>query len=620
MNPCSKNSAENLQILEEQLQDSAWLPSHFLSQAAKKRNVLVIPEDETEVKIIDMNKATATHRKEYELLPGWEADQASARDDWAELLIVVDSESEDGKNLLDEALRVRLEDSSLKIVVLHNPPGRSGVSHLLENLRERNSKWPALSEHFTKGIHSLSSADFWQLRRTLLNEFGLSEGQRGLILNGRLVGPIPAASELDRDDFVQLLEYERSRRSRPVYAALEDMNLSHKINDPTTAARLISIITISTKSDVPEGIFEATSTVRVNAFEQWKTEHSAIITGNMDTALVQIVAALDPASETAQRWVPILKVLSELDGVSVKIFLNPRENLQELPIKRFYRYVLQSKPSFVESGSVARLDARFTEVPTDSLLTVGMDVPPSWLVAPKESIHDLDNIKLSALKEDEDLHALYELEHILIEGHSRDLSTGSPPRGAQLVLGTEKEPHAADTIIMANLGYFQFKANPGFWKMSLKPGRTEEIFTMESAGTKGYAPQPGDEGADVDLLGFRGKTLFPRLARKPGRETDDVLEDAVPAGGKSVGGLFSKGLARVQHALNAVGLAEQSKQADINIFSVASGHLYERMLNIMMVSVMKHTKHSVKFWFIKQFLSPSFKVKSEIPTRPKTND
>ena len=50
-----------------------------------------------------------------------------------------------------------------------------------------------------------------------------------------------------------------------------------------------------------------------------------------------------------------------------------------------------------------------------------------------------------------------------------------------------------------------------------------------------------------------------------------------------------------------------SAHADINIFSVASGHLYERMLNIMMLSVMRHTKHSVKFWFIEQFLSPSFK-------------
>jgi UDP-glucose:glycoprotein glucosyltransferase len=51
-----------------------------------------------------------------------------------------------------------------------------------------------------------------------------------------------------------------------------------------------------------------------------------------------------------------------------------------------------------------------------------------------------------------------------------------------------------------------------------------------------------------------------------------------------------------------------TKHADINIFSVASGHLYERMLNIMMVSVMRHTNHTVKFWFIEQFLSPSFKA------------
>ncbi|KAJ5235323.1 UDP-glucose:glycoprotein glucosyltransferase 1 [Penicillium citrinum] len=32
------------------------------------------------------------------------------------------------------------------------------------------------------------------------------------------------------------------------------------------------------------------------------------------------------------------------------------------------------------------------------------------------------------------------------------------------------------------------------------------------------------------------------------------------------------------------------------------------MLNIMMVSVMKNTKHTVKFWFIEQFLSPSFRT------------
>ena len=53
---------------------------------------------------------------------------------------------------------------------------------------------------------------------------------------------------------------------------------------------------------------------------------------------------------------------------------------------------------------------------------------------------------------------------------------------------------------------------------------------------------------------------------------------------------------------------EGSKEEVINIFSVASGHLYERFLRIMMYSVTKNTSKSVKFWIIENFLSPSFKV------------
>jgi len=49
------------------------------------------------------------------------------------------------------------------------------------------------------------------------------------------------------------------------------------------------------------------------------------------------------------------------------------------------------------------------------------------------------------------------------------------------------------------------------------------------------------------------------------------------------------------------------KKAEINIFSVASGHLYERFLSIMILSVIKNTDSRVKFWFIENFLSPSFK-------------
>ena len=233
-----------------------------------------------------------------------------------------------------------------------------------------------------------------------------------------------------------------------------------------------------------------------------------------------------------------------------------------------------------------------------------MDVPPAWLVAPKESIHDLDNIKLSALKKGSDIEAVYELEHILIEGHSRDVTTGAAPRGVQLLLGTESNPHFADTLIMANLGYFQFKANPGYWNIQLK-GRSQQIFQIESAGVTGYMPQPGEESTQIALTSFRGKTLFPRLARREGQEMEDVLEEGLKAG--SPMDYVSKASKFATSVLSNMGISTKSEHADINIFSVASGHLYERMLNIMMVSVMRHTKHSVKFWFIEQFLSPSFK-------------
>lgn len=48
----------------------------------------------------------------------------------------------------------------------------------------------------------------------------------------------------------------------------------------------------------------------------------------------------------------------------------------------------------------------------------------------------------------------------------------------------------------------------------------------------------------------------------------------------------------------------------VHIFSVASGHLYERLLKIMILAVRKHTEAPLKFWFLKQFLSPQFKVRS----------
>lgn len=67
--------------------------------------------------------------------------------------------------------------------------------------------------------------------------------------------------------------------------------------------------------------------------------------------------------------------------------------------------------------------------------------------------------------------------------------------------------------------------------------------------------------------------------------------------------LFSNG-----RIFSSFGGKEEKNEEKLNIFSVASGHLYERFLKIMMLSVLKHTKTPVKFWFLKNYLSPQIKV------------
>lgn len=548
--------SQDLQMLQqrayqEAIPDDMWIAGILLDGAMNQRNSMIIPEDEDAVQLFlvqDLDLPTISEDKEVlkQFLTHW--------------TLVVDLDSDSGRDILQEALDFRKGQPEAEIRILHNSAG-------FPNLYSSRLKSGSMTlEEVQEAIQTpQENADedaetYWDTFQDKITGWGLQPGQNAVLLNGRLVGPLDSFSV---EDFHSLLDYERRKRISPVAIAVAGLGLEDKITSAFKLAELTSLVSRSGISEIPDGIFETSSPVRMNAFEAWG---GGIKKGDSE-ATIQIVASIDPASEIAQRWVPILKVISELEGVYLRIYLNPRERLQELPIKRFYRHVLNSKPG----NTIAEFN-----VPAKALLNLALDVPPAWLVAPKDTTYDLDNLKLET---GEIVNAIYALEHILIEGHSRDITNGQPPRGVQLVLGKD------DTLIMANVGYFQFKSNPGFYSIALKVGRSKEIFKIDGLGTEGY--YANDSDTEVALMSFQGKTLFPRLSRLPGHEIDDVLEEK-----KSVWGLWP---------------LKSKKHADINIFSVASGHLYERMLNIMMLSVMKNTKHSVKFWFISQFLSPSFK-------------
>lgn len=603
-------------LFQGEFETDSWIAGFFLLDAAQSRNEWIIPEDDSDIRMLNMLDIARAHNDFNEILR-LPSDKTHTTNN-VQLVVVGDFNTDYGLALLVSALKFRQLHLEAEVIPLHTSDAKESATGVSSKLYEllRQTKQHDVADILLQ-IQSAESAttdsqeeqEYWTRCQKLVESFGFAPGESGLLVNGRVVGPLPSSVEFGEAEIEHLYNYELSRRLGPVTEALKDLDIESKVTGPLSFAKLTSLLALSNTPDVPEGIFESKPKYRLDVWNRWNSTHSGITVDSQEDASINIVATIDPTSELSQRWVPILKTLSELAGVKVKIFLSPVTQLQELPIKRFYRHVLAPEPSFDENGSLLRPEASFRGLPQEPLFTLSMDVAPSWLVAPKESIHDLDNIKLGALKDGTDVDAIYQLEHILIEGHSTDTTLQTPPRGVQLLLESEGGSFFADTIVMDNLGYFQFKAQPGFWKIELKEGRSQSIFKLDNIGANGRTVRAADNGSnEVALLSFQGKTLFPRLSRNPGKEDEDVLETGPRPG--SAMDYVSKGLNFAQGVLGVKSGSQSltaEKHAEINIFSVASGHLYERMLNIMMVSVMKNTKHTVKFWFIEQFLSPSFK-------------
>lgn len=180
-----------------------------------------------------------------------------------------------------------------------------------------------------------------------------------------------------------------------------------------------------------------------------------------------VVAIIDPLSRHSQKASTILKVLSQITNINLVIYFNCKEKLSAPPLKSFYRYVLETEIRFGKNGnskSIIKPLAYFHNMPQTPILTMNIHSPESWMVEAVNSPFDLDNICLKDIgSENRGVFSEYELEHLIVEGHAFDVQTSQSPRGLQFNLGTLTNMFQYDTIVMANLGYFQLKASPGMW-------------------------------------------------------------------------------------------------------------------------------------------------------------
>ncbi|XP_038576513.1 UDP-glucose:glycoprotein glucosyltransferase 2 isoform X1 [Micropterus salmoides] len=574
-------------------------------------------EDTTMFSYLDSRDKTAVVAKRMKYFTNSDEDGMSAVTMW----IAGDFEKVSGRKLLLNALKHLKSSRGVRVGVIDNPSGKpSGVNTVLYRaiwaslltqkykaaaefahkllkeesiqLLQQGTKMKDLliqgmaEDAFEKKFNTLE-VDLIRSQQLFCRDvLKLSPGQRAVISNGRILGPFEEQEEFTVEDFHLLEKITLSGSAEKVKAKVKQMGMKPK-HASDLVMKVDALLTAAPKGEVRRDV------------DFLRDSHSVLrLSPRENEVFYDVVAIVDPLTRQAQKMSPLLIVLGQVVNLRLQVFMNCRAKLSEMPLKSFYRFVLESDVNFMANDTVSPGPvARFLELPESPLLTLNMITPESWMVQAVRSPHDLDNIHLQEVSGV--VTAEYELEHLLLEGHCFDLSSGQPPRGLQFTLGMSRDALMYDTIVMANLGYFQLKANPGAWILRLRKGRSEDIYQIL---THDGTDSPADAGDVIVLLNsFHSKIIKVRVQKKAEMINEDLLSEASESKGiwDSIASISGGGSKKDE--------GEKKKEDVLNIFSVASGHLYERFLRIMMLSVLRHTKTPVKFWFLKNYLSPSFK-------------
>ncbi|XP_001944699.1 UDP-glucose:glycoprotein glucosyltransferase [Acyrthosiphon pisum] len=496
-------------------------------------------------------------------------------------------------------------DSESRIGVIPNPSSNDGhiikINKIVFEAFKQEDKLNILVKHLSQAINvnknhievinslpeeihfDVSKIDIQLYRNFAFEALNFENGQCGVITNGRILGPFDEDEDFLTDDFALLEQHTLKGSVNKILNILKESDVMDITSDMIMKASAL----ISSRSQ----------TKNRHSIPDVSTKHSVIklTANNEDEPVFEINVIVDPVSRGAQKVGSIISVLSRVLNANINIYFNCVDKNSDMPVKSFYRFVLEPEVIFDKSGHLSPDPiAKFSNMPTSPLLTQILHVPDNWLVESIESPYDLDNIRLEDVEMG--VYSRYELEYLLLEGHCYDSVNMNPPRGLQMTLGTKSNPVVVDTIVMANLGYFQMKANPGAWMLRLRQGPSADIYDIISH--EGSDRSPNSMDIKVLISSFRSHIIKVKVAKKPGKQSLNVLGDDDAE---------NKGLWNSITSSFSSGSPDKSTDETINIFSVASGHLYERFLRIMMLSVLKNTKSPVKFWFLKNYLSPTVK-------------
>lgn len=286
--------------------------------------------------------------------------------------------------------------------------------------------------------------------------------------------------------------------------------------------------------------------------EYFEIKSTAVFNGGKETeGRLNWDIFADPFTRDFQRTASMIEYLQ--DVVNVRLILVPPNILAE-PMTSYYRMALDEDRAIF---SMLNDTTTYSSMP---------DMPDSWIFESMKATVDLDNILLSELSPSTH-QGTYILTNLKADGVCTVDDGLSYAEGAELALFDSNNVLQADTIVMRSNGYWQLAANPGIWTVDLGGQKSKSIYSMVTK--------------NIIVAGFGQSSHILSVSVNPGMEGLKVYNLSV---------------------------TPTTNTTRVDVFSVASGHLYERLLKIMMVAVRRRSNYNVKFWIIKAFLSPQFKA------------
>jgi UDP-glucose:glycoprotein glucosyltransferase len=197
--------------------------------------------------------------------------------------------------------------------------------------------------------------------------------------------------------------------------------------------------------------------------------------------------------------------------------------------------------------------------------------------------------------------------------------------GAAAGAGQLDQQHSDATSAMSEpTPYYQLHAPPGAWAITARDmtagkKKGKRLCLQREGGAEGSPHSGLAPSMPLAIYSFLPPAVNVRVAVCPASQKDAVA--AVDKQEKAYAKAAKASEKRQAERANsqkggggavavAAGDAERKarKGDTIHVFSIASGHLYERFLRIMILSVCKNTANPVTFWFLEDFLSPNFKL------------